>query len=424
MEKVYLRFKENKIEGEVAVPGSKSISNRMLVLEYLLGSAFNLKNLSTSTDTQEMIQLLSVIEKVEDISEEVYLNCGNAGTIIRFLSALLAFKDGVWILDGSARMRERPIAPLVDTLKNAGIQIQYLGQVGFAPIKIYGSSECVEKGEAYWEIDASVSSQFVSALMMVACKFSKGVRLCLVGQNKVSIPYIQMTAQILCTCGMQVEFIDGSNIFVCGNLGKTTSNYIEADWTSVSYFYGLLALSKGGELFIPNLREDSWQGDRVLSEWFEQWGIESVFEPSGLRLIRRNLIRPDKVEIDFTHHPDLAQTMAVVCAGSGVEAILSGLSSLRHKETDRVEALLTELRRMDIRADQKNVDEIQLYPSTCKAKEVIKTYSDHRMAMSFSVFSVLFPVEIENPQVVSKSYNNYWEDLASVGAETRFSDDV
>lgn len=428
METLSIRFKSPTLTGTVAIPGSKSIGNRLLALAYLGGQLhdYHPENMATADDTVRMRRLLDEVAAHRvvratgaDNAGAVRLDCANAGTVLRFLTALLAFEPGAWLLDGSPRMRRRPIAPLVAALQTVGADIRYAGEEGYPPLSIRGiDAASVKTGD--WAIDASLSSQYVSALMLAACRVPGGVRLKMTGERTVSQPYIRMTAALLRAAGVAVGDVEAPAFRVCGSPTAPLPAYVEPDWSSASYFYGLLALSAGGALYLPGLRPDSCQGDRIAAEWFEAWGIESRFEADGLRIERRAPRCPKRVALDFTHHPDLLQTMAVVCAASGVGARFTGIRNLRYKETDRVAAVLTELNRMGVPASTPDDDEM-LIPSgqpEIKAETVINTYGDHRMALAFSMLAVVRPVTIAEPAVVGKSFEGYWTSLEALGAET------
>lgn len=454
METLSIRFKPGRLTGRVAVPGSKSISNRLLVMAYLGGMDYHPANLSTADDTVLMQKLLDEVA-AHRVSRggaadagAVRLDCANAGTVLRFLTALLAFEPGEWLLDGSPRMRRRPIAPLVETLQAVGADIRYTAEAGYPPLLIRGLDAAAVR-EKMWPVDASMSSQYVSALMLAACRVEGGARLRLTGE-RTSQPYIRMTAALLRAAGVEVGDTEAAEFKVCGRPSAALPPYVEPDWSSASYFYGLLALSEGGELFLPGLTANSCQGDSIVAEWFKAWGIESRFESDGLRLCRRENRRPSAVAFDFAHQPDLLQTMAVVCAGSGAEARFTGVKNLRYKETDRLAAVVTELNRLGFVAELQGEGEMTVGPSRMAAPSkpseqaasssghpqtasnrvetssghpktntgpLIHTYGDHRMALAFSMLAVLRPVTIENPAVVRKSFDTYWTSLASLGAE-------
>ena len=427
METLSIRFKSPSLTGKVAIPGSKSIGNRLLVLAYLGGRLhdYHPDNMATADDTVRMRRLLDEVAAQRvvraggaDNTGAVRLDCANAGTVLRFLTALLAFEPGEWLLDGSPRMRRRPIAPLVEALQAVGADIRYAGEAGYPPLSIRGiEAASVKTGD--WAIDASLSSQYVSALMLAGCRVPGGVRLRMTGERTVSQPYIRMTAALLRAAGVAVGDAEAAAFEVCGLPTAALPASVEPDWSSASYFYGLLALSAGGALHLPGFLKDSCQGDRIAAEWFEAWGIESRFEADGLHIERRTPRCPKRVALDFTHHPDLLQTMAVVCAASGVEARFTGIRNLKYKETDRVAAVVTELNRLRVTAETPD-DDTLIIPSgqpEIKPETVVQTYGDHRMALAFSMWAVVQPITIAEPAVVGKSFEGYWTSLEALGAE-------
>ncbi|MDR0762937.1 MAG: 3-phosphoshikimate 1-carboxyvinyltransferase [Bacteroidales bacterium] len=404
-------------DADVPLPSSKSISNRLLVMQHIAGKKFHLKNVSASDDTVLMRELLEEIRDNEGSDEEVELDVSNAGTVMRFLTALLSFTDGQWLLTGSERMKNRPVAPLVDALRSLGASIEYTETPNYPPIRISGSRELCKTQNAIVEIDATLSSQFISAIMMVAPMFQNGLHIALRGTNKVSVPYIQMTASLMRSCGIKVEFIDNSNIFAEGRYSTPENSCIENDWSAASYMYAFLALSDKGVLHLPYLYEDSVQGDKIIADWFEDFGIETVFNHDGIVVTKKsNEISRSPRSYDFTHHPDIAQTIAVVCVGLGLEARITGIHSLKHKETDRIAAVSNELRRIgaNVEYNTKN-DELHIIGSSqnglrINTKEPIRTYGDHRMAMAFATLAARYDnIKIENPQVVSKSFPDFWD---------------
>lgn len=491
MKTLSIRFKSQTLKGRVEIPASKSVSNRLLVLAYIASrqndaakaeSAAALQDASryaTAEDTVRMRQLLekiaaAVAAREADAREArgaarktatdarktktkaaaeapVTLDCGNAGTVLRFLTALLALEPGLWRIDGNARMKERPIGPLVESLRKIGANIAYEGRAGYPPLLIKGIAPDSITSDV-WEVEADTSSQYVSALMMAACRVKDGARVHLSAEKVVSQPYIYMTADLMRACGVEVfQTWDGDfkgiDFWIRGPIKKLPQGGVEPDWSSASYFYGLLALSKGGDMLLPGFQKESCQGDKKVAEWFEAFGIESRFEAQGLRLIKKENRHPERLELDLTAYPDLAPTMAVVGAACGVETRLTGLQHLHHKETDRLAALVTELNRMQVKAEarfssEKSAVTDTLYipaterevassapsttaappdnPSAASSKSAsspkIHTYGDHRMAMAFSIWGMLRPIEIENPEVVIKSYDGYWSALESLGA--------
>lgn len=426
MDNICIQFADKQhIDGEVPLPSSKSISNRYLILQFLADEDFKLENLSDSDDTRLMQKLLKTIDRQdEDPDETTELNCHNAGAVIRFLTALLAFRSGSWILGtDNPRMKARPIGSLVDSLRSLGIDINYLEEDGFPPVRLTGKPEILQGENYIVQVDASQSSQFVSALMMVAPLFSRGLHIEMVSETKVSLPYIQMTARLMQNCGVEVVFIDGNNMFIEGDLHAPSQTLIESDWSSASYIYGLLALSAGGSIELPLLFEDSVQGDCIIANWFEELGVETEFLGNGI-IIRKNPDIPVDLspkEYDFVHHPDLAQTMAVVCAALGIEAELTGIFGLRHKETDRIVALRNELTRIGARIEceeTEGTNRLHIYPSELHPQnELIHTYGDHRMALSFSILAARYgQVNIENQEIVQKSFPGFWAVMKKLGA--------
>ena len=390
MNTISIQFKNKTLKGEVKLPSSKSISNRYLILQFLAEEDFELRNLSESEDTKLMQKLLDVIaDHDEDDEDEVVLDCLNAGAVIRFLTAQLAFRPGNWVLTSSnPRMQARPIGPLVDSLRALGIKITYLGEEGYPPLRVIGKPEALLDNTDLISVDASQSSQFVSALMMTAPLFPHGLHIEMLGETKVSLPYIQMTAQLMRNCGAEVVFIDGSNMFIDGPLHAPSQALIEADWTSASYLYGLLALAESGRIELPLLFE----------------------------------IDREPKEYDFVHHPDLAQTMAVCCAALGIEARLTGIFGLRYKETDRIIALRDELARMGAKVEctESEFDnELHIFPSELHPeKNVIRTYGDHRMALSFSLLAMKYgKITLDDKEVVNKSFPGFWQVLKRLGAK-------
>ncbi|MDR0619216.1 MAG: 3-phosphoshikimate 1-carboxyvinyltransferase [Bacteroidales bacterium] len=403
-------------DSDVPLPSSKSISNRLLVMQHIAGRKFHLKNVSTSDDTVLMRELLERIRDNEGSEREIELYVDNAGTVMRFLTALLSFTDGEWLLTGNERMKNRPVAPLVDALRSLGANIEYVETPNYPPIRINGDKELCKIQNAAVEIDAALSSQFISAVMMIAPMFQNGLHITLYGTNKVSVPYIQMTASLMRSCGVKVEFIDNSNIFAEGRYSAPENPCIESDWSAASYMYAFLALYGKGTLHLPHLYEDSVQGDKIIADWFEDFGIETTFNHDGIIAVKNSEeISRFPRSYDFTHHPDIAQTIAVVCAGLGLEVRITGIHSLKHKETDRIAAVFNELVRLGANVEYNaKYDELHIIGNSrnglsINTKEPIRTYGDHRMAMAFATLAARYPcIKIENPEVVSKSFPDFW----------------
>lgn len=400
------------VRGIISLPSSKSISNRALVIRAISGKPITIENLSTAKDTQILAELLAD-------SNRTTFDVGHAGTAMRFLTAYLATKEGEFVLTGSERMQQRPIKILVDALRNLGAEISYLKNEGYPPLKIKGKP--LLGGEI--TIDGSVSSQYISALMMIAQSMKNGLKINFEG-SITSKPYLDMTAEMIKVFG------EG---FV-----------VEADWSAASYWYSMVALAKDAEITLLGLKKDSLQGDAVVAKIYENFGVKTEYFNKGIRLTKNSnfLLPTSNFQLDFTNCPDLAQTVAVTCAALNCAAKLTGLSTLRIKETDRIAALQNELGKLGYVVEVKNDDliiaryeaislpnqtslrgtkkslstkEIALPRSTSLAMTSIKTYDDHRMAMAFAPLALLYPITIENPEVVIKSYPNFWEDLKRVG---------
>lgn len=382
------------------LPASKSIANRALIVNALSGGGTVLQNLSDANDTQLMLRLVN--------SDSAVIDAEDAGTTMRFLTAYFAVTGKNKTLTGSHRMKERPIGLLVDALRSLGCDIQYLEKDGYPPHKILGFSG---QKITSLEIRGDVSSQYISALMMIAPALPDGLRLKLTGKIG-SRPYIEMTASLMRHFGADVSF-ENDTIAVLPKKYTPSTLTVESDWSAVSYWFAFAALADQAQILLPRLQENSWQGDCVITDIMVNLGVKSVFENGLLKLTKSAQTSP--VTWDFTHCPDLAQTVAVVCASKGVAGTFTGLESLRIKETDRIAALQNELKK--IGADLvEHKDHWTLIPSKkLPSKASFETYKDHRMAMAFAPLATLMDVEIENPDVVRKSYPKFWMDMESFG---------
>lgn len=396
----------------IQLAGSKSISNRLLILNEVLNLNLALENNSTSEDTFLLQSALMQIKNKKGGTVDIH----HAGTDMRFLTALLATKEGDWILTGSDRMKQRPIGELVNALRSLGADISYLEKENFPPLKIIGKK--LKGGQL--EIDGSISSQFTSALLLISPTFEDGLELTLKNEI-VSWPYILMTLDLLSQFGLRVSTVLNTiNISPTRNTKHEAINNpfsIESDWSAASYWYSIVALSKNAEITLTGLNKSSSQGDSVLPIIYEELGVSSQFTNEGL-LLTKNSNVSTQFEYDFTNCPDLAQTVAVTCFGLGIKANLKGLKTLKIKETDRIVALKTELEKFGANVEI-NSDSLTILETRNKKPETrnpINTYNDHRMAMSFAPLALAFgPLDIQNPEVVSKSYTLFWEDLKSVG---------
>jgi 3-phosphoshikimate 1-carboxyvinyltransferase len=382
------------------LPASKSISNRALIINALSGSQAVLDNLSDANDTQLMLRLVNSNDAIIDVED--------AGTTMRFLTAYFGVTGKQKTLTGTHRMKERPIGLLVDALRSLGCEIKYLEKDGYPSHQTLGFTG--QKTDSL-EIRGDVSSQYISALMMIAPILPKGLRLRLTGKIG-SRPYIEMTASLMRQFGADLSFVDDT-IVVQSKKYKSSSLTVESDWSAVSYWFAFAALAEQAEICLPRLQHDSWQGDRVITDIMVKLGVNSVFENGLLKLTK--VKEASSINWDFTHCPDLAQTGAVVCAAKGITGKFTGLESLRIKETDRIAALQNELRKIGGDLLEEN-NEWTLVPSKkLPAKASFTTYNAHRMAMAFAPLATLMDVEIDNAEVVRKSYPKFWTDMESFG---------
>jgi 3-phosphoshikimate 1-carboxyvinyltransferase len=396
---------------EVSITGSKSETNRLLLLQALFPN-ITLENTSNSDDSEVMMKALNS-PFISHHSQVIDIH--HAGTAMRFLTAYFAVKEGrEVILTGSQRMTERPIKVLVEALQQLGAQISYENEEGFPPIKIIGQKITNHKVS----IPANVSSQYISALLLVAPKLENGIELTLVGEI-TSIPYIKMTLALLNEIGVETSF-EGNKIVVSplseippsGVRGLT----VESDWSSASYFFSLAALSEiGTQIILSSYKQNSLQGDSSLVEIYKNLGVETVFENNSIVLRKAAIGNQQSLICNLNSSPDIAQTIVVTCLGLGIGCDLTGLHTLKIKETDRLEALRVELTKLGATISVTN-DSLTLVAT----KEIISnvkiaTYNDHRMAMAFAPLALKVPIIIENAEVVSKSYPDFWEDLKSIG---------
>ena len=398
---IKISFPNGVKDGEVALTPSKSISNRILIIETLANKKFEIENLSTSTDTQSLVSALKFENSVIDVSD--------AGTTFRFLVSLLATKPGKWLLTGSNRMKTRPIGILVECLKSLGANIEFQEKEDFPPVLITGQKLMSKE----IEIDANISSQFISSLMMIAPTIEGGLQLIL--KNKISsLPYLNMTASIMKSAGATVKFEQNKITIQQGeyNLSKFK---IENDWSGASYWYLLCALNPGSKFVLNDLSEISIQGDSILSELMVQFGVKTVFN-SDNAIINSEHCLLTEFNYDFTNCPDLVMTFAVLCIGKGIKGEFSGVQNLRIKESDRLNSLKIELEKCGALVELNN-DKIIINPIELKNPGRIEVYNDHRIAMSFApLASLIGPFEIENPSVVNKSYPEFWKQMEGVGA--------
>ena len=392
------------ITGMIKLPSSKSISNRTLIINSLSYSPYDVQNLSDSDDTRVLQQILTSNSNIFDI--------GHAGTAMRFLTAFLSLIVGEWHITGSERMKQRPIRVLVNALRELGAIIEYEGEEGFPPLKITGSHL---KGKIL-ELDGSISSQYISALLMIAPTLEKGLTLRL--KNKIiSRSYISLTLELMRKYGIRYNWT-GNEIRIEEQTYKPVPFTVESDWSGASYWYQMVALAEQGELELTDLHQDSLQGDRIITEWFRLFGIESKTKENSILIRKERDICPGYLELNFSENPDIAQTMAVLCVLKQVPFLFRGLETLKIKETNRILALQNELAKFGASISEPQNGELQWNGKFSLAKKnlpLISTYHDHRMALAFAPAALYGEIAIEDPLVVTKSYPNYYEDLKKVG---------
>jgi 3-phosphoshikimate 1-carboxyvinyltransferase len=401
---VYQISKEGKnLQGNINISGSKSESNRLLTLRAYT-SFFNINNLSDSDDTNTMISSLK--------SDDKEINIGHAGTAMRFLTSYYSsILNSSKILTGSARMKERPILILVEALNNLGADIEYIDEKGYPPIRLNG--KLISKNIV--TLPANVSSQYVSSLMMLGVSINEGLKIKL-STEITSLPYIHMTKKIIERIGGNVDVKPDEIIIKQLVSNKIPDQIVESDWSSASYFFSLVALSDTSDLTLSSFFNTSIQGDSRIVEIYKQFGVETNFHNNKIHLKKNNIDLPDSISINLRDNPDLAQTIIVTCLGLGVDCKLEGLQTLKVKETDRLLALKREIEKFEVDTIAVSDQSITLKNnSKLKSGVSINTYDDHRMAMSFAPLSIINPIVINNPEVVSKSYLNFWNDLESIG---------
>ena len=400
-----LQTSQSDLQAQIAITGSKSETNRLLLLQALFPN-IALANTSNSDDSEVMQKALKGNDEIVDIH--------HAGTAMRFLTAYFAVNEGrEVVLTGSQRMTERPIKVLVEALQQLGAQISYEKEEGFPPIRIKGQKITANKVS----IPANVSSQYISALLLVAPKLENGIELTLVGEI-TSIPYIKMTLALLNDLNIQTSF--EGNVIKVSPKQEVESKVmtVESDWSSASYFFSLAALSNEASINISSYKETSLQGDSALVQLYAEMGVESKFENDQLTLTKKLNFSPKDVTFDLNNTPDIAQTIVVTCLGLGIGCHLTGLHTLKIKETDRLEALRIELTKLGANISVTNDSLTLVATKEINPNVKIATYNDHRMAMAFAPLALRVPIIIENAEVVSKSYPDFWVDFARLGFQT------
>lgn len=425
---------QKHVSGTVQLTGSKSESNRALVMQALSGGKITIGNLSRADDTLTLDGILKawrsdirhqtpeIGDEVLDVSNlrsqisnpESTLDVGPAGTAMRFLTAYAALQPGATVLTGSQRMKERPIGILVEALRTLGAEITYVENEGFPPLLISGP---LQQQTTKLSIQGNISSQYISALLLIAPALPRGLELHIKGQL-TSKPYVEMTLAMLNEAGID-HIWQGETIVIKNQLFQSAEIQIEPDWSAASYWYAIAALASEADLVLPGLKPCSLQGDSHITEIMANFGITTQFNDGAAQLKKESKMLQRKV-FDFKECPDLAQTVIVCCAALGHNATFTGLETLKIKETDRIKALQTELVKIGVHLIEKNMT----YKLDCSglnrlARPYINTYHDHRMAMAFAPLALMLPeISIEYPAVVNKSYPAFWEHLAGVGFKT------
>ena len=393
-----------KIHTTIQLPSSKSISNRARIINALGNGTHHPENLSDCDDTRVMIRALNDDKETIDIMA--------AGTAMRFLTAYLSVTPGTRIITGTERMQQRPIQVLVNALRELGADIEYVANDGFPPLRITGR----ELRKDTISLPGNVSSQYISALLMIAPVLTNGLTIRLTG-DIISRPYINLTLQLMNDFGVRAEWTDDHRLKVEPQAYHSIPFYVESDWSAASYWYQIVALSKEAEVTLPGLFKDSYQGDSQVAGIFRSLGVETIYKDKAV-ILKKNGKSVERLDYDFINQPDLAQTFVVTCALLNIPFRFSGLQSLKIKETDRMAALITEMRKLGYILHETDGSVLSWEGERCTTEEhpAIDTYEDHRMAMAFAPTCLALPeILINNPQVVSKSYPRYWEDLRQAG---------
>lgn len=402
--KYLIKSPEEVLRASVQLPASKSISNRALILNALSYSPYDIQNLSDCDDTEVMVRALN--------SNSCDFDIKAAGTAMRFLTAFLSKVIGEWTITGTERMKNRPIKLLVDALNSLGARIEYIEKEGYPPLRIFGSA--LQGGEI--SLAGGVSSQYISALLMIAPLMENGLTLNLEG-NIISRPYIDLTLQLMEQFGVKATW-SGQMIRILPQEYKPIHFTVESDWSAASYWYAMMALSKTAEIELLGLFKNSLQGDATGAKLFAQLGVGTTFTDRGVQL-KHNGNVAKKLIYNFVNEPDLAQTFVVVCVLLNIPFRFTGLQSLKIKETDRIEALKTELRKLGYLLTDSNDSILEWNGERCEPEvdPVIATYEDHRMAMAFAPAALILPqgIRIADPGVVTKSYPTFWDNLRGAG---------
>lgn len=408
-----LHIQKSKVKSQklkIKITGSKSETNRLLLLQALYPNLI-LENTSNSDDSEVMSKALN--SQLTILNSQL-IDVHHAGTAMRFLTAYFSIQEGKeFVITGSSRMKERPIKILVDALNRLGATIEYEENEGFPPLRIKGKKFTQNKVS----LPANVSSQYISALLLIAPKLENGLEITLKG-SITSVPYIKMTLALLSEIGVETTFVGNKITVSHAELVSASQFTIESDWSSASYWYAIIALSEiGTQVTLSSYKENSLQGDSALAEIYKDFGVETIFKDNSITIHKLNDCQLPSVNYQLNNCPDIAQTIAVTCFGLGIACHLTGLHTLKIKETDRLEALKTELSKLGaiivVSENSLTLNQSNRILSDIK----ISTYQDHRMAMAFAPLALKVPLIIEDAEVVSKSYPTFWENLKMIGFE-------
>ena len=396
------------IDAQILLPASKSISNRALIINALGNGAHQPENLSDCDDTQVMIRALQAKpgETIDIMA---------AGTAMRFLTAYLSVTPGDRIITGTQRMKQRPIQVLVNALRELGANIEYVEKEGFPPLCIQGTTLT----KSHISLPGNISSQYISALLMIAPTLKNGLQVTLTG-DIISRPYIDLTLQLMKDFGAQASWLNDHELKVEPQPYRSTPYYIEGDWSAASYWHEIVALSKDATITLPSLFRKSYQGDSKMADQFAQLGARTSYKENGITILKPKMVDISQaihVNLDFTNQPDLAQTFVVTCALQNITFRFTGLQTLKIKETDRIAALICEMKKLGYVLHEAEDSILYWDGERCeRSGEAIDTYEDHRMAMAFAPACLVLPdICINDPHVVSKSYPRYWDDLRAAG---------
>ncbi len=417
MKSITLSKPDKILKGSIPLHASKSISNRLLMIRALSGQDFIINNLSGADDTRLLQKLITAVLQDRGRKHVVELDTANAGTVMRFLTAWLSMKPGKWVLSGSERMKQRPIGILAEALKHLGASIDYLAKPGYPPLLITGSD--LDGTEV--AIDAGVSSQFTTALLLIAPYLSRGLILHLKG-IKVSSPYVEMTIRLMEIFGARIK-AGKTRMHVSPGMYQPSDFTVESDWSAAAFWYEAAVFADEVDLELLGLKFESLQGDAVLPVIYQNFGIRTEFTEKGVKLTKVHK-KIDGFYFDFTDYPDIAQAVMITCAGLGIRGRFEGLKSLEIKETDRLRALKNEIEKLRIRVvtsgkgDEMPAMELSASKPVFTPGQAFETYGDHRMAMSLAPLAFKAgSLKILNPDVVAKSYPQFWEHLKIAGFE-------